>query len=202
MAGPPRLALAAVAIIILVAVGAAYLVFFKRGSGVGPPPLPGYLEGVEKIIEVSSPVFSEGSRIPARYTCDGEDVSPPLRVEGVPEGAESLVVVVYDPDAPRGWFTHWILYDVPATVNEVPEAVPPEPLVEGLGAQGVNDFGRLGYGGPCPPRGLGAHRYVVLVIALDTPSLNLPPGAALEDVETAMAGRIIGYGYTYFTYSR
>ncbi len=174
------------------------------GGGVAstPPPLPSWLEGKPRVIRVASPAFEEGGVIPSRYTCDGEDVSPELLIEGVPGGARSIAVYVYDPDAPMGWFTHWTLYDVRPGVGRIPEAVPPRPVVEGLGLQGLNDFGRVGYGGPCPPPGHGRHRYVFLVLALDTPRLQLPPGASPGEFVEAVRGHVVAYGYTYGVYSR
>ena len=168
---------------------------------VSPPPLPSFLEGVKPGIRVSSPAFGEGERIPVRYTCDGEDVSPPLRLENVPGDAKSLALIVYDPDAPVGWFTHWLLYSIPPTVSEIPEAVPKKPEVPGLGLQGVNDFGYTGYGGPCPPRGHGVHRYVFLVVALDSEP-RLSPGMTYHQLVEAIRKHVIAYGYTYGTYSR
>lgn len=141
-------------------------------------------------MELTSPAFKHGEAIPRKYTCDGEDVSPPLAISGVPQGAKTLVLIMEDPDAPIGLFTHWILYEIPATVREIPEGVPKRPEVAGLGLQGVNDFGRIGYGGPCPPRGHGPHRYFFKLYALST-SLGLKPRASRGDVLKAMEGKVL-----------
>ncbi|GIW05043.1 MAG: hypothetical protein KatS3mg059_1663 [Thermomicrobiales bacterium] len=125
-------------------------------------------------IQVMSGAFADGQQIPVKYTCDAQDISPPLRWSGVPAEAQELVLVVDDPDAPSGIFTHWLVYGLPPRTTGLPEGVPPGETVPGGGRQGRNDFGRLGYGGPCPPS--GSHRYVFTVYALDAP-LNLPPGA-------------------------
>ncbi|GIV97192.1 MAG: UPF0098 protein [Herpetosiphonaceae bacterium] len=135
---------------------------------------------------LSSPAFSNNETIPVRYTCDGEDRSPELRWNNTPANTRSLVLIVDDPDAPRGTFTHWVLFDVPHTTQR---------LVEGetdTGVQGSNDFGRTGYGGPCPPRGHGPHRYFFKLYALDLPSLGLEEGASRSAVEAKMSGHILG----------
>ena len=138
--------------------------------------------------------------IPARYTCDGEDVSPPLEWGDLPEGAASLALIVFDPDAPGGEFTHWLIYGIPAYVRSLPEGVPAEGVVPGLGVQGRNDFGEIGYGGPCPPPG-PAHRYVFRLLALDA-DLNLPPGVDRGGLEEALRGHVLGVGELVGLYSR
>ena len=205
VASPGRLLLAAVLAAVLAGTAIGFYMFEHRGGGGGSAvsvPLPGWLGSAPRVIEVSSPDFSMGGRIPERFTCDGEDVSPEILIGNVPPEAKSIALIMYDPDAPAGWFTHWVLYDVPPTVARIPRAVPPRPVVEGLGLQGVNDFGRIGYGGPCPPRGHGVHRYIFLVVALDVPRTGLPPGASLGQLVERIQGHIVGYGYTYGTYSR
>ena len=151
-------------------------------------------------IELVSGAFENNSLIPERYTCDGEDVSPPLSWEGVPSGAKSLVLIVVDPDAPGGEFTHWVLYDVPPDLDSLPEGIPSVGEVEGVGVQGVNDFGRLGYGGPCPPTGK-PHRYVFRLYALDV-ELGLPPGASRSEVEEVMSGHVLAVGELVGLYGR
>lgn len=121
-------------------------------------------------LSLKSPAFSHLGEIPKRYTCEGSDVSPPLAWSGVPEGTESLVLVVDDPDAPdpkapKMTWVHWVLYNLPPTAGALPEAVAPEALPPGT-QQGLNDWGRSGYGGPCPP--IGRHRYFHRLYALDT----------------------------------
>ena len=146
-----------------------------------------------------SPVFAQGQPIPQRYTCDGEDVSPPLAWEGAPQAA-SYVLIMDDPDAPIGTFTHWILYNIPGQVTSLPEGLTKEGRLSQGMLQGRNDFGRLGYGGPCPPRG-PAHRYYFRLYALDAP-LDLPPGANKAQVLKAMEGHILAWAELMGTYRR
>src|SRR5262245_38071431 len=109
-------------------------------------------------LELTSTSFKEGEPIPARFTCDDADVSPALKWSGVPASAKSLALICDDPDAPAGTWVHWVLYDLPATVNDLPEAMPSSESTPQGARQGTNDFGRVGYNGPCPPPGK-AHRY-------------------------------------------
>jgi Raf kinase inhibitor-like YbhB/YbcL family protein len=126
--------------------------------------------------------------IPIEHTCDGDDRSPPLTWHGAPAETAAYALVVHDPDAPRGDWVHWVVFDLPATTRSLPNGVPRARTVDG-GAQGTNDFGKLGWGGPCPPPG-AAHRYVFELYALDAP-LGLPPGSKRADVERAMQGRVL-----------
>ncbi len=151
-------------------------------------------------LEVSSPAFREGETIPQKYTGDGADASPPLKWGAAPEGARSFAVVCDDPDAPRGTWVHWVLYDLPATATSLPEGVPAKGELEGGGRQGKNDFGNLGYGGPAPPKGK-PHRYFFKVYALDaTP--NLPPGATKAQLLDAMKGHVLAEGQLVGKYGR
>jgi Raf kinase inhibitor-like YbhB/YbcL family protein len=187
------------AVLVLVAAAAAYHITHQSG-GVERPPLPGWLLGnARRAIAVRSPAFPEGGPIPARYTCDGADTSPPLEWSTPPAGAKALLVLVYDPDAPNGFFIHWLPYDAPPSLTRLPEALPPLPSTR-YGLQAVNDFRRVGYGGPCPPPGRG-HRYVFLVAALDE-QLRLPPGLPARRVLEAARGHVIAYGYTWGVYAR
>ncbi len=151
-------------------------------------------------LQIASTAFTEGAPIPAKYTCDGRDVSPPLMWSGAPEGMRSFALIADDPDAPAGTWVHWVLYNLPASTTELPEGVPPAETVAGGGRQGRNDFGRLGYGGPCPPRGR-PHRYFFKLYALDT-ELNLPARATKQEVERAMRGHILADGQLMGTYQR
>lgn len=151
---------------------------------------------------LETPAFEDGGWIPARYTCDGEDVSPPLRWRNVPGAARSFALIAYDPDAPAGTFIHWVIYDIPAGVRELPEGVPRTPEVPGLGVQGVNDFGSTGYGGPCPPRGHGPHRYYFALHALDVETLGLPPGARADEVYKRMRRHVVGHAVVMGRYER
>jgi len=127
--------------------------------------------------------------IPRRYTCDGEDVSPPLEWNDVPEGTKSLALICDDPDSKAGIWVHWVIFNIPAAVRELPEDVPPERTLPDGSRQGLNDFNRIGYGGPCPA--VGTHRYFFKLYALDK-TLDLEPGATKAQVEEAMRGHILG----------
>ena len=148
---------------------------------------------------VDSSAFAEGSPIPRDYTADGRDVSPPLSWTGAPAATRSFALVAEDPDAPRGNWVHWVLFDVPATVASLPEAVPPRERLESGGVQGKNDFGKLGYGGPAPAR--GTHRYFFRLYALER-VLGLAPGATAADLRRAMAGAVLAEAACMGTYSR
>ena len=139
-------------------------------------------------MRLESPAFENGGVIPSRYTCDGADISVPLRFLDVPAEAKSLALIVDDPDAPMGIFVHWVIYDIPAALEGLPEGVPPAPMLEGGIKQGVNSFGKIGYGGPCPPN--GTHRYFFKLYALDT-VLNLEPGMGKQELLAAMRGHVI-----------
>lgn len=143
-------------------------------------------------LSVTSAAFREGETIPSRYTCEGEDISPPLAWDQPPEGTRSLVLIVDDPDAPGGTFTHWVLFNLPAGQKQLPEAVPSRPQLDSGARQGKTDFGREGYGGPCPPPG-NPHRYRFTVYALDR-TLDLEAGALRPRVEEAMQGAVLARG--------
>ncbi|HEY6152716.1 MAG TPA: YbhB/YbcL family Raf kinase inhibitor-like protein [Candidatus Udaeobacter sp.] len=136
-------------------------------------------------IKITSSAFHEGGTIPAKFTCDGSDTSPPLQIVGVPSEAKSLVLIADDPDAPGGIFTHWLTWNIPPHTNSIPEGNAPE------GVQGANDFGKSGYRGPCPPP--GTHRYSFKIFALDR-ELDLRAGAKRNQVDTAMKGHVIAQG--------
>ena len=174
----------------------ATLVLMVACAPASPPPTPSVT------LKVSSPAFGPGEMIPARYTCDGEDVSPPLQWEGAPKGTRSFALVVDDPDAPVGTFIHWVLYNIPPDRSELPEGVPRQLEVPGIGLQGTNDFkdNRIGYRGPCPPPGK-PHRYFFKLYALDT-TLDVIEGASAATVERAMRGHILAQGQLMGTYGR
>ncbi|MER3421500.1 MAG: YbhB/YbcL family Raf kinase inhibitor-like protein [Chloroflexota bacterium] len=151
-------------------------------------------------LSLTTAAFSNNEAIPAHYTCDGEDRSPPLAWSGAPAGVAAFALIMDDPDAPRGVFTHWVLYNLPADVRELPEGVPTTEQLANGALQGVNDFGRVGYGGPCPPLG-PAHRYRFTLYALDT-ALNLGPQATKQAVLDAMRGHVLGEGQLVGTYQR
>ena len=151
-------------------------------------------------LTITSAAFSEGGAIPKKYTCDAEDASPPLAWQGVPANSKSLALIAEDPDAPAGTWVHWVILDMPATLADLPEGVAKQATVEGVGVQGNNDFRRVGYGGPCPPRGK-PHRYFFKLYALDI-VLNLKAGATKADLEKAMRGHILAQGQLVGTYGR
>jgi Raf kinase inhibitor-like YbhB/YbcL family protein len=151
-------------------------------------------------IQLTSLAFAEGQPIPAKYTGDGPDISPPLRWSGVPPGTKSLALICDDPDAPVGTWVHWVLYGLPATTNELPEKVPTTDTLPNGARQGLNDFGRVGYGGPAPPPGK-PHRYFFKLYALDT-QLDLKPRATKQDLLRAMEGHILAQGQLMGTYQR
>ena len=151
-------------------------------------------------LTVSSDAFAPMGAIPVRYTCDGDNVSPPLAWSGAPGGTASFALVMDDPDAPRGTFVHWVLYNLPAGIQSLPEGVLTVERLESGALQGGNSAGRLGYTGPCPPRG-PAHRYRFSVYALDT-TLPLAPGVSQSELEKAMAGHVLARGQLVGTYGR
>jgi Raf kinase inhibitor-like YbhB/YbcL family protein len=140
-------------------------------------------------LRLTTTAFTPGGDIPARFTCDGEDVSPALGWDGVPEGTRSFALVMDDPDAPRGTWQHWLVYRLPADARDLPEAVPADEALPAGARQGRNDFRRAGYGGPCPPPG-PAHRYYFRLYALDI-MLDVKPGAPRAALDRAMLGHIL-----------
>lgn len=150
-------------------------------------------------LRIESPAFPSGAAIPSRHTCDGENLSPLLSWQGVPEGARTLALICEDPDAPRGTWSHWVLFDLPPSVSSLPEGVPASEKISGGGMQGINDSNRAGYDGPCPPG--GTHRYFFRLYALDG-KLSLPGASRRADLLRAMAGRILAEAELMGTYSR
>ncbi len=151
-------------------------------------------------ISITSEAFGEGETIPAEYTCDNRDISPPLTWSGIPAGTKSIALIMDDPDAPRGTFVHWVLYGIPPEAQGLPEAVPKNKTLNDGSRQGTTGFGKIGYGGPCPPPGK-PHRYYFKVYALDT-KLDLPPGVSKADLESAMKGHILAKGELMGRYGR
>lgn len=146
----------------------------------------------ENKIKVSS-VFENGQTIPSKYTCDGLDISPPLFLKDLPLETKSLVIIVEDIDAPQGIFTHWLAWNIEPTSNISEGYQPPN--------EGLNDFGKINYGGPCPPPGNKAHRYFFKVIALNS-FLNFPNGSRKEDILPALKGKILAEGELMGVYQR
>ena len=137
---------------------------------------------------ISSSVFEAEGFIPSRYTCDGENISPPLKWVGAPVGTKSFALIFDDPDAPAGTWVHWVLYNLPATADSLPEQVPTTAVLENQAFQGTSSFRQLGYGGPCPPG--GTHRYFFKLYALDA-MLPLKSGATKEELLGKMEGHIL-----------
>ncbi len=172
------------------------MIFFKKKVS---NPLEEVKKEAGEVLKIES-VFSHGERIPVKYTCDGQDVSPPLKISGLPSDTVEMALIMYDPDAPIGTFYHWLLYNIPPDKTELPENIPKDKVTP-YGVQGENDFGNIGYGGPCPPRGHGPHRYFFLIVALKE-KIDLEPGARVNDLIEKMRGKMIGYGVLMGTYSR
>lgn len=136
-----------------------------------------------------SHAFRPSRSIPKKYTHDGANLSPPLRWYGVPEGTKSLALIVDDPDAPTGTWVHWVLYNLPGNVSMLSEGIPPRETIDNGACQGINDFKKLGFGGPDPPLG-EMHRYFFKLYALDF-KVHLPPGATKEELVKSLVGHIL-----------
>ncbi len=197
------------------AIVAAGLALMACGDGDGDelpaPPAAGGATPAYRI-EVTSPAFAAGETIPAKYTCDGEDVSPAISwrlvrqdpsavgPRSAPAEVKSFALIADDPDAPGGTWTHWVVYGIPPGVGELREGVPSGANLSGGGRQGVNDFRRLGYGGPCPPRG-APHRYIFKVFAL-AGDIELDAGATKKELLAAMDGLVLYQGQLMGRYGR
>ena len=144
-------------------------------------------------MKITSSAFQEGGNIPPKFTCDAGDSSPPLRIAEIPSDAKTLALVVDDPDAPSGLFTHWIVWNISPQTNTIAEGSAAQ------GVQGTNDFGKSGYGGPCPPS--GTHRYYFKIFALDR-ELNLPSGTKRNQLDAAMKGHVVAQGQLMGRYAK
>ncbi len=169
--------------------------FFFKGTSIGE-----VLRDRPNTIVLYSPAFKNNTRIPDKYTCTGEDVSPPIVILDLPANTKSLVILMVDPDAPSGIFYHWLLYNIPPKTSKLPENIPKTKITK-YGYQGINSFGKIGYNGPCPPIGHGTHHYYIIVLALDT-KLDLSPGIDAATLLNSVKGHVIAYGYIIGTYSR
>ena len=156
-------------------------------------------KGGNMAITVESSAFASLQSIPAQYTCNGQDISPPLMWKNIPENTKSFAIICDDPDAPGGMWVHWVCYDIPRSVDSIEENIPKTDSLPVGGKQGTTDFGRIGYGGPCPPSGV--HRYFFKVYALDV-MLGLPSGKTKKEIERAMKGHIVAQGELVGKYSR
>lgn len=141
-------------------------------------------------LQLTSTAFRDGEPIPKKYTCDGQDVSPELAWSGAPEGTKSFALIADDPDAPSGVWVHWVIYDLRAATHGLPEGMPKDRELRDGARQGKNDFGKIGYGGPCPPRG-PAHRYFFKLYALREKT-GLKSGASKNELERAMKSKVLG----------
>ncbi len=150
-------------------------------------------------IKITSAAFADDGLIRPKYTCDGADVSPPLQWDAVPEGTKSIALICDDPDAPMGTWVHGVLFNLPAETKELAENIPPDRTLPSGAKQGTSDFGRIGYGGPCPPS--GTHRYFFKIYALDA-EVGLEAGASKRQLLGAMEGHILGQGQLIGKYKR
>lgn len=150
-------------------------------------------------IELKSSAFNANETIPQRYTCDGQNISPPLFWDAVPGGTESLALIADDPDAPAGTWVHWVAFNLPPDRKELQEHLPPEKELADGTRQGSNDFKKIGYGGPCPPG--GSHRYYFKIYALDT-TLDLKPGSTKAELLHAIEGHELAVGSLIGRYQR
>jgi Raf kinase inhibitor-like YbhB/YbcL family protein len=141
-------------------------------------------------LQLSSTAFRDGQPIPPKHTCDGKDVSPDLAWSDAPRGTNSFSLIADDPDAPAGTWVHWVIYELPGDARWLPAGVPQDPVLSNGARQGMNDFGKIGYNGPCPPRG-PAHRYFFKLYALNSHT-GLKSGASKDELERAMKGHVLG----------
>jgi Raf kinase inhibitor-like YbhB/YbcL family protein len=165
-------------------------------NGAQPTPSPNQ---TKPEIKLTSTAFKEGEAIPRAYTCDGVNISPPLEWSGIPNTGRTIAIVAGDPDAPGGTWVHWVLYNLPADNIGLVENLPATEILKAGGFQGKSDFGKIGYGGPCPPT--GTHRYFFKIYALDG-ELPLKAGATKAELMKAMEGHIIVQGQLMGTYRR
>jgi len=156
--------------------------------------------GEAMAFRIESKAFQPKEKIPTQYTCDGEDLSPPLSWNDPPQGTKSFALISDDPDAPVGTWVHWVVYHIPADVRELTEGLPKTDTLENGSVQGMTDFRRVGYGGPCPPPGK-PHRYFFKLFALDT-ALSLPAKAKKADLLSAMNGHILAQAELIGLYQR
>ena len=153
----------------------------------------------DKIMEIKSSSFNNEDMIPSKYTCDGQNISPPLSWSNTPEKTKSFALICDDPDAPVGLWVHWVIFDIPANINSLPEKTSRQEEIAGLGKNGKNTSGNWGYDGPCPPG--GTHRYYFKLYALDT-MLNLIPGLTKDELLKAMKGHMLAEAQLMGRYKR
>lgn len=166
---------------------------------ISKPIKPRLVGGQNVSIELRSSAFSNGELMARRNSCDGDDISPPLSWRNLPSGVQSIALIVDDPDAPAGTWVHWLLFDLPADLNSLPEGLPKTENLSSGGRQGLNDFRRFGYDGPCPPR--GTHRYFFKIFAVDS-VLDLSGEVTKEKLLSALAGHVLATGQLIGRYRR
>jgi len=182
-----KILLIIIVLIVLISVAILFSKRSKKPASEMPKELP-------KAMKLTSSAFEQNQPIPKKYTCDGQDINPPLKIEDVPENTKSLVLIVDDPDAPMGTFTHWLVWNIDPKTTLIEENSVPEGAI-----QGVDDFGRNSYGGPCPP--FGTHHYHFKLYAIDT-QLDLSPSSKKSDLEKAIEGHILDWTELIGTYQR
>lgn len=186
-----RLVFIIIGVLILLLVGGFYLFSQKSNNKTKEGKLD--IKRSSTMI-IKSKAFENNEKIPAKYTCDGENINPPLEIEGMPQEAQSLVLISDDPDAPAGTWVHWLVWNIDPTTKKIEENSVPSGASEG-----ITSFGRPGYGGPCPPS--GTHHYYFKVYALDS-KLDLSPAGNIDDLERAMDGHILDKAEIVGLYSR
>ncbi len=157
------------------------------------------VNNMEKV-SISSDAFKDGGTIPGEYTCEGENISPPLSWQGVPASTKSIALIMDDPDAPGRTFVHWVIYNIPGSTQKLANGIPRKEKLADGSLQGMTDFGKAGYGGPCPPPGK-PHRYFFKIYALDT-MLELQPNATKKQLENTMKGHVLAQGELMGRYGR
>lgn len=184
-------------IVFIAALAAAWLVSCKKAE---QPPATAEKGGAGMALMLTSSAFEDGAAIPRKFTCDGEDKSPPLTWTGIPEGTKSLALICDDPDAPMGTWVHWVVWNIPPSAPGLPEGVPAEGVLPGGIKQGLNSWPRTGYGGPCPPPGK-PHRYYFKLYALNA-DLVLPDTTNKAGLEFAVKDKILAEVRLMGTYGR
>jgi len=184
--------------LMMLCIGLFFLYFFSTVYASNQQSKTKIREG-KMAMQITSSAFKEGQSIPVKYTCDGKNVSPPLKWSNVPQGTKSLALICDDPDAPHGTFVHWVLYDIPPTVTELKEGIPADTQLSNGAKHGMPGFNRPGYGGPCPPS--GTHHYHFKLYALDfVPALGA--GATKDELLKTMEGHILEMAQLMGTYQR
>lgn len=156
-------------------------------------------KGIPMTIQLTSTEFKQGGMIPRKFTCDGENISPELSWNNIPDSTKSLAIITEDPDAPMKTWIHWVIFNIPPSIHKLPEHVPTLKKLESGALQGTNDFRNIGFGGPCPPS--GTHRYFFKIYALDS-MLSLKAGSTKPELEKAMKSHILAEGELMGRYTR